>query len=127
MGFLNLPLMWLGLAGSIPILIHLFNRQRYKRTRWAAMEWLLAAMKRTRRRMQLENLILLLIRVAVLVLLAAALARPYVQSALAGGLGDSNTHVVIVLDVSYSMDYRGPDRTTPLEKARTIALGILGT
>lgn len=125
MGFLHGPLLWLGLAGSIPILIHLFNRQRYKRVRWAAMEWLMAALKKTRRRMQIENLILLLIRVAVLVLLAGALARPFLQSAFAAKLGESNTHAVIVLDVSYSMDYRGPDRGTPLEKARAIAQGIL--
>lgn len=125
MGFLHGSLMWLGLAGSIPILIHLFNRQRYKRVRWAAMEWLLAALKKTRRRMQLENLILLLIRVAVLVLLAMALARPFFQSAIASQLGESNTHAVIVLDVSYSMDFRGGDKTTPLEKARGIAQSIL--
>lgn len=125
MGFLHAPLMWLGMAASIPILIHLFNRQRYKRVRWAAMEWLMAALKKTRRRMQIENLILLLIRVAVLLLLAMALARPYLQSAIAASLGESNTHAVIVLDVSYSMDYRGADRSTPLEKARQIAQSIL--
>ncbi len=125
MGLLHAPLMWLGMAASIPILIHLFNRQRYKRVRWAAMEWLMAALKKTRRRMQIENLILLLIRVAVLLLLALALARPFLQSAIAASLGESNTHAVIVLDVSYSMDYRGADRTTPLEKARQIAQSIL--
>ncbi|MEK7467820.1 MAG: BatA domain-containing protein [Planctomycetota bacterium] len=125
MGFLHGPLLWLGMAGAIPVLIHLFNRQRYKRVRWAAMEWLLAALKKTRRRMQIENLILLLIRIAVLVLLAMALARPFFQSAIASQLGESNTHAVIVLDVSYSMDFRGADKGTPLEKARQIAQSIL--
>ncbi|MCE9582128.1 MAG: BatA domain-containing protein [Planctomycetes bacterium] len=125
MGFLHGPLLWLGVAGSIPILIHLFNRQRYKRIQWAAMDWLLAALKRTRRRMQIENLILLLIRIAVLLLLATALARPFLQSAIASQIGESNTHVVIVLDVSYSMDYRGTDKTTPMEKARQVAQSIL--
>ncbi|NUN49589.1 MAG: BatA domain-containing protein [Candidatus Brocadiae bacterium] len=125
MGFLHSGLLWFAAAGSIPILIHLFNRQRYKRVQWAAMEWLLAAMKKTRRRMQLENLILLLIRVLVLVFLAGALARPFMQSAFATPFAESNTHAVIVLDVSYSMDYRGPDRTTPMEKGRQVANGIL--
>ena len=126
MGLIHPALMWLGVAGSIPIIIHLFNRQRYKRIRWAAMEWLLAAMKKTRRRMQIENLILLAIRVLVLVLLAAALARPFMKSAIASTFAESNTHVVVVMDVSYSMDYRGASRdTTPLEKARQVALGIL--
>ncbi|MBI2920343.1 MAG: BatA domain-containing protein [Planctomycetes bacterium] len=126
MGLLHPALMWLGVAGSIPIIIHLFNRQRYKRIRWAAMEWLLAAMKKTRRRMQIENLILLAIRVLVLVLLASALARPFMKSAMAAPFAESNTHVVVVMDVSYSMDYRGASRdSTPLEKARQVALGIL--
>ncbi|MCA8939476.1 MAG: BatA domain-containing protein [Planctomycetes bacterium] len=40
---------------SIPVLIHIFNRTRYRRIQWAAMDFLLAAYKRTRRRMQFEH------------------------------------------------------------------------
>jgi len=62
MGFFNPALLWFALGGAIPIIIHLLHRQKFKRVRWAAMEFLLNALKKTRRRMQLENLLLLLLR-----------------------------------------------------------------
>src|SRR5215813_6047076 len=47
---------------SVPIIIHLINRMRFKRIRWAAMEFLLKAQKRTRRRLIIEQLLLLVLR-----------------------------------------------------------------
>ena len=49
------------LAGAIPVIIHLINRRRFLRMDWAAMEFLLDALKRNRRRLRLEQLLLLLI------------------------------------------------------------------
>jgi len=99
-------LFWLAPLAALPILIHLFSRRRYKRVDWAAMEFLRRAFERTRRRVRLENLILLLLRVAALVLLVLALARPFVgeQSPLAA-LAQSKRNLVILLDRSYSMGY----------------------
>ena len=54
---------------SVPIIIHLINRMRFKRIRWAAMEFLLKSQKRNRRRLIIEQMILLLLRI-LLVLLA---------------------------------------------------------
>ena len=47
---------------SVPILIHLLNRQRHKPMPWAAMRFVLAAYERTRRRARLEEWLLLLLR-----------------------------------------------------------------
>src|SRR5205823_4820167 len=68
-----------GLLISSPIIIHLINRMRYKRIRWAAMEFLLKSQKRNRRRLIIEQLILLLLRI-LLVLLAALLLARYLYS-----------------------------------------------
>src|SRR5205823_12792845 len=57
----------------------LINRMRYKRIRWAAMEFLLKSQKRNRRRLIIEQLILLLLRI-LLVLLAALLLARYLYS-----------------------------------------------
>ncbi len=38
MTFLNPLLMWGAAFAAIPILIHLFNRRRYRRLQWAGME-----------------------------------------------------------------------------------------
>ncbi len=89
---------------SSPIIIHLINRMRFKRLRWAAMEFLLKAQKRSRRRLIIEQLILLLLR-CLLVALAALLVLRF----LGLGLGNlfaaqqENLHV-IVLDDTLSMN-----------------------
>src|SRR3979411_94396 len=61
---------------SIPIIIHILNRRRFKVVSWAAMEYLLQAMRKNRRRLKFEQWLLLATRCALLVLLGAALARP---------------------------------------------------
>ena len=48
---------------SVPILIHILSRLRYKRVRFAAMEFLLESEELNRRRIILEQLLLLLLRV----------------------------------------------------------------
>src|SRR5256885_12635774 len=66
-----------GLAlASIPIIIHIVNRRRYKTIQWAAMEFLLRAMKKNGRRLKFEQWLLLAPRCPVLFLSAHALALP---------------------------------------------------
>src|SRR5260370_19019067 len=61
--FLNPAYFFAGLALiSLPIIIHLINRMRFKRIRWAAMEFLLKSQKRNRRRLIIEQLLLLALR-----------------------------------------------------------------
>ncbi|NLE39203.1 MAG: VWA domain-containing protein [Pirellulaceae bacterium] len=96
---------WLAVAVA-PLLIHLLSRRRYRRTEWAAMRFLVAAMRESRRRLRLEHLLLLLVRTLIIVLLVLAVADPYVQSsALFFTGGGERTHRVFVLDGSYSMAY----------------------
>ncbi|MFM7149494.1 MAG: BatA domain-containing protein [Gemmataceae bacterium] len=90
-----------GLLVSSPILIHLINRMRYKRIRWAAMEFLLKSQKRNRRKLIIEQLILLLLRI-LLVLLAAFLVARFVYGA---GTSRGASHLVI-LDDTMSMHDR---------------------
>ncbi len=122
--FINPGMAWFALAGLIPIIIHLLNRQRYKRIRWAAMEFLLEAMKKTRRRLQLENLILLAIRVLIVVLLSLALARCYFRQTPLAALGTVDTHAIILLDNSYSMGYKSGNASV-FDEAKTIAHNII--
>ena len=37
---------------SAPVIIHLINRMRFRRVKWAAMEFLLKAQKRMRRKLK---------------------------------------------------------------------------
>src|SRR5687767_13681076 len=77
MTFLAPSLLAIGAAlMAIPIIIHFLNRRRHKTVEWAAMKYLLAAMKSNRRRLRFESLLLLLARCLCLFVLAFAIARP---------------------------------------------------
>jgi len=111
-------------AGAIPVVIHLLNRQRFRRVWWAAMHWLWASFKKAHRRLQIEQLILLLIRVLILVLLALALARPALQAGMGLIGGRPSIYRIVVLDNSYSMGHVVGGR--PLfEKARELAIQLV--
>jgi hypothetical protein len=111
-----------GVAAALPILIHLWSRRRYREQSWAAMQFLLAALQKNARRIQLEQWLLLAVRVAILALFALAVAQPRWagDSLLGRGSGDGPVHTVLVLDGSYSMDYRAGDKSR-FESAKEIA------
>ena len=71
-GFLTAGLV----AAAIPILIHFLFRRRRPPIDWAAMEILLAALRRQERRLRLEQLLLLAARCLLFAVAGLALARP---------------------------------------------------
>jgi len=125
LGLAHAGLLWTGLGlVSVPVIIHLLFRRRHRVLRWAAMEFLLAALKKQKRRVQMENLILLLLRCAIIALLALALARPEVTSTALAPLGGSARGVVLVLDTSTSTAARTTGRRT-IDRIRERARSFL--
>jgi len=108
MPFVHPIVFWTGLgAVSIPILIHLLNRRRFRLMDWAAMRFLWESVRKNRRRLRIEELILLALRCLVLLVLAVTLSRftgCRAMQDLPGGT-ESRT-VVFLLDDSYSMGQR---------------------
>jgi aerotolerance regulator-like protein len=105
--FLNPLTMIAGaLLVSAPIIIHLINRMRFRRVKWAAMEFLLKAQKRMRRKMIIEQLILLFLRCFLIFLLGLLFARFLGFDPLAGKETRPTVHIVI-LDDSPSMADKG--------------------
>jgi len=108
LSFVTPALFYAGAAAvAAPILIHLFARRRFQRIRWAAMDFLLDAERRNRRRVRLEEWILLALRCLAVFFIALLLARPFVSPtgiAAAWG-GSARTERVILLDDSFSMGY----------------------
>src|SRR2546430_7412045 len=101
--FLNPAYLFVGLALiSVPIIIHLINRMRFRRVRWAAMEFLLKSQKRNRKRLIIEQLILLALRCFLVVLAGLLLARFLGFSSL-GFFRPQNTTHIVVLDDTLSM------------------------
>ncbi len=106
------PLMLFGLAAlAIPIIIHLLNRRRYEVVDWGAMRFLQMS-KVTRRRVFIEEILLMLLRMALLALLALAFARLiWGGDWLARLQTRPNRDVVLIFDGSSSMNYTGGGKT----------------
>ena len=78
MAFVNALLLFGILAVSIPILIQLLTRRHTKKIPWGAMLFLQAAMNKRKRKVLLEDILLLACRCLLPALAALALARPFV-------------------------------------------------
>ncbi|MCZ7649193.1 MAG: BatA domain-containing protein [Planctomycetota bacterium] len=77
MALLN-PWYLLGLAAvAVPILIHILQRDRVQRIVFPAVRFLLGASQKITRTQRLRELLLMLLRCALVLLLAFALARPF--------------------------------------------------
>ena len=122
--FFTHPLTMAAGAGlvSAPIIIHLINRMRYRRVRWAAMEFLLKAQKKMRRKMILEQLLLLILR-CLLVLLAGFLFARFLGLTPFKGQENRATAHVVILDDTPSMGELGQTnegrQAVPFDEGRT--------
>ena len=117
----SLPLLWAlefanpgllaGLAAaSIPIVIHLLNRRKFREMPWAAMQFLMAAIRKNQRRVRIEQWLLLAVRTLLILLIVAAMAKPFLES-FGNVIAGQRTHRVLVLDGSLSMGYTTGDKS----------------
>ncbi|MBS3821668.1 MAG: VWA domain-containing protein [Phycisphaerae bacterium] len=97
---------------SIPVLIHILNRRRSRIVDWAAMRFLIDALRKNRRRLRIEELILLVLRCLIILLLGFGLARFSGCGAVdALGVGNGGRAAVFIVDDSYSMGQSRGDST----------------
>lgn len=103
-----------------PIIIHLINRMRFRRVRFAAMEFLLQSEQQNRRRLLLEQLLLLLLRILLVLGLMALIAKLLLSSSEFSMLTDQKAHHVVLIDDSGSMNDQWGDTTAFKEAAKVV-------
>lgn len=99
MTFLSPFALALAAAAAIPLLIHLWRRRIGARVDFPAVRYLARAEREHSRKLRLRNLLLMVLRLAIVLLLAVAAARPVGR---VGGGGHAPTAIAIVLDNSLS-------------------------
>jgi von Willebrand factor type A domain/Aerotolerance regulator N-terminal len=124
-----------GGAVAVPIIIHLLNRKRYVVVNWAAMRFLLAAQKKNVRRLKLEQWLLLATRtlLVLLIVLAMAAVMPWIEPVwqrlfpghALSAPSQGRTHLIIVLDGSFTMGTRRADDVTRFDAAKAQAKAVL--
>lgn len=102
MSFLAPLWLLLGAAAAVPLLVHLLRRRTGARAEFPAARYLLRAEREHSRSLRLRNLLLMLLRVAVILLVATAAARPAGRFGVAPGAGHAPTALAIVIDNSLS-------------------------
>lgn len=106
---------------AVPVIIHLWGRSRARVRPFPAMDFLLAGHRRVARRTRLRQILLLLLRAAIMAAVPLCLAKPFIET-----LSDLPAQVsgaqsaVLVIDDSLAMNYR-LDGTPLLQRARARA------
>ncbi len=105
---------------AVPIVVHLLRPRKMRQTPFSSLRWLKVTRQRLSRRIQWHQWLLFLLRAAFVVLLVLALARPML------GLWPSQEPIdrFVIVDTGRAMAYETAEGTTPLERAKEIAVRI---
>ena len=102
MTFVSAAFLLAAAAGAIPVVLHMINRQQAKKLPFSTLRFLRISAEKTRRRKRIHDVLLMLLRVAVLVLIAIGLSEP-TMTTLGSFWGSGASAVAIIVDNSASM------------------------
>ncbi|MBW1764477.1 MAG: BatA domain-containing protein, partial [Deltaproteobacteria bacterium] len=105
MSFIS-PWFLFGLLGiGIPLLIHLIRREKAAKLAFSTIRFLKKVPKKMTLFQEFQQWLLLLVRIAIIALLAIAFARPFLTAAFSNLAGIAPRSTIILVDTSMSMGY----------------------
>src|SRR5579864_283157 len=122
MNFLSPVFLWGLPLVAVPVLIHLFGKRKREIVRWGAMEFLLASSTPRRRLLRLKDLLLMLVRTAIVLAIVCALSQPMISSSRFGSTAPRD--IILVVDNSLSTA-RKVGASTVFERELTEATRLL--
>ncbi|MEE2708901.1 MAG: BatA and WFA domain-containing protein [Gemmatimonadota bacterium] len=125
MSFLNSAMLFGLAAAAIPILIHLFHRQRVSTVEFSSIAFIKHLNLHQSQAMKLRQWLILLMRTLIIILAVLAFARPTIEGSFWSFLGSGvhqKTAVALVMDSSYSM---GNGDQAPFNLAKAAGLRML--
>ncbi len=125
MTFLNPAVLTALVAASIPVILHFINLRKIKRIEFSTLYFLKELKKSKIRNLKIKQWLLLFLRLALIVFLVLAFAKPAAKSESFSALGENAKRTIyVILDNSYSMA-AGEKNNTKFSKAKEIALKIV--
>ncbi len=104
--FLNTTVLFASLAVVVPLLIYLFAKKKPRRIIFSSIRFIKESQQKQKRKINLKNILLLIIRMLIILFTILAISRPAVKSALLkSSTKHPKTSIAIILDNSYSMNY----------------------
>ncbi len=117
------PLLLGGLAAlAIPVVLHFLFRERPKTVLFPAFQFLLQKKRANQRSLKLRHLLLLLLRIGLILGIVFALARTRFHRDDRDLTSDNPVSLILVVDVSPSMEYRAGETLLDLAKQKAQAL-----
>ena len=102
--FLNSAILFGLTAVAIPILIHLFTRQKTKTILFSSLKFLKELQKQKIRRLKIRQILLLILRTLLILVLIFAFARPTLRNSGSSSLlAGAQLTAVIIFDNTLSM------------------------
>ena len=118
MTVLTPSILWFLGALSIPVIIHLLSRFRIKKVEFSTVRFIKQLETSSIRKMKIQQIILLLLRMVAIAFLVMMMAQPVTQGMLPGWLAaEQDARLVIVMDNSASMSVV-QDNLTFLEQSK---------
>ena len=102
MNFLANIYLWLLPLVSIPLIIYLFNRSKYKNYQFSSIKFLIAINKKSIKKINILNILLLIIRTLIILFFIIMMTRPFYSSNFDSSKKSSG-YALIVIDNSLSM------------------------
>jgi hypothetical protein len=122
--FLNSGILAFAAAAIIPFLIYLFAKRKPQKMIFSSIRFIKESQRKQKTKINLKNLLLLLIRICIILFTIFAIARPTIKSKfVAGTAKHPKTAIAVIIDNSYSMDYL-VDSQTEFDKAKNICREI---
>ena len=120
-GFLNGAVLFAAAAALIPLIIHLFSRRRVKIVEFSSLKHLKAMQRRQVRRLKIRQLLLLLLRMAIILMVVFAFARPTTERGSVGA--HASVSAIVLFDNSASMNrYVSDGNLFEIARSRTAEL-----
>lgn len=124
MTFLNPAILFGLLAASIPIVLHFLNLRKLKKIEFSTLAFLKELQKTKIKRIKLKQWLLLLLRIAIIIFLVMAFARPTVKNFSVGNFSAAKTTAVIIVDNTFSMSVV-TENGSYLNHAKRVAKNLL--
>jgi len=122
--FINLSILSLLFAVSLPVLIHLFNKQKKRKVQFSSIRFLKILEKQKLRKVRIYEILLILIRSLILLFLIFAFARPTLTSRSLFKEGNARSTAVVLLDDNINMR-RYDQNGNRFNRAKDILLRLL--
>jgi hypothetical protein len=122
--FINASIFVAVVAVGIPLLIHLFNKQRRKKIPFSSIRFLQLLEKHRLRRLKLYEYLLILLRSLVLLALILAFARPTLSGKPVFSTEGARTTAIILIDTGINMR-RYDDRGNRFTRAKDLLNRLL--